>query len=210
MDVKITRMGLLIMFCAIMLTFFPSSAQALEMEETTVYLGINYNTYNLNTFEEWVYTDYGDDETFPGGISFFLGARQYFSWTDFPPVGVGLELERMSVSYSDLDISLSNTGFLFSVAFPIFYLEDLVPGRYILTAGAGIYRASLVDREVDIGEIEGSYVGPGFKIGLEALFPIPEGMALGGRLNYRFSRPHSEGDLDFHGLEAGLQAELSF
>ncbi len=190
--------------------FFPANVQALELEETKIFLGANYNTYNLETFEKWVADDYGVEETFSGGFGFFLGARQWISGPGFGKVGIGAEIERMSVSYSELDISLSNTGFLFSVAYPLSGFDEALPEFIALTGAGGVYLAIIQDREVDVGEINYRYVGPGFKVGFEGAYPVDENISLGGRLNYRYSQPHSEGDVSFNGLELGAQVDISF
>lgn len=189
---------------------FPASAKALEFEEFSFFWGIYYNTYNLETFEQWVSDDYGVEESFNGGFGFLLGARQWVSGPEFGRIGIGAEIDRMNVSYSQLDISLSNTGFLLSLAYPLSGIDEVLPKFISFTGAAGLYLAHILDREVDVGEINYVYVGPGFKVGFEGSFPIEENVRVGGRLNYRISLPHSEGDVNFSGFELGAQVELSF
>ncbi len=192
------------------LIVFPAKTQAFEFEETRFFFGINYNTYNLETFEKWVADDYGVEESFNGGFGFLLGARQWLSGPEFGRIGVGAEIERMSLSYSQLDISLSNTGFLLSLTYPLSGIDEVLPQFISFTGAAGLYLAHILDREVDVGEINYVYVGPGFKVGFEGSYPVEENFHVGGRINYRFSRPHSEGDVNFSGFELGAKVELSF
>jgi len=169
----------------------------------TPYGGISYNTYNLDKLNEYV-EPYNVEEI-TSGVAFYLGARHWFAEDEFlEDAALGFEFERMSISYDDIDISASNMGFLLTGAYRPPELTENMPLDVRIVGGGGFYRGSLSEFIVD----DDSFWGPGFKVGLEADYSVTDDIKLGGRAGYRYSNPHSEGDLDFSGFELAVQAVL--
>lgn len=201
---------LLFLLLILVLSLGPSEASAYKLISLDFYGGPSYNTYNLEVFEDWVSKFYEADETFRGGWGFFVGTRQWVELWGVEYLALGGEVESISVSYSDIDISLSNLGVLLTLTLRLSEILGDFPGEIFLIGAGGISLANLVDGEVDIGKIEENYLGPSFKGVLEALLPLTQQISVGGRAGYRFSRPHSEGDIDFSGFEASLSLKVSF
>jgi len=199
--------------CFLIISVFiikPVEVNAYRLISLDFYSGGNYNTYNLSVFEEWVNNSYGVEEKFNGGFGYYFGTRQWVGIGRLENLAFGGEIELMNVSYSEIDVSLSNMGILLTAAYRLSGMFDDFRGEILLIGAGGIYLANLVDEELDIGRIEENYLGPGFKIVLESSFPLTQQLSIGGRGGYRFSQPHSEGDINFSGFEVGLKVELSF
>jgi len=195
------------------ISFVLGSALEVEAQETQgldAYLGLSFNTYNLSEFEEINYEDHGVDEDVSSGLSFYAGAEYDLEEEGIEDLKAGAELEYMSVEYSDLDLSLSNLGIMATASYRLSGIDEDLPDELYLTGAAGVYRSNLVDEEVDKGVKDETFMGPGFKLGIKGSTPVYENISLGGRAHYRYARPHSEGDIDFSGLEIGAYLDASF
>jgi len=211
---KRTGLAALILLLFLVSTFLvPGSASEVKAQDAQVlnaYLGLSFNTYNLSVFEEVNFEDYGVNENVSSGLSFYGGAEFDLAEEGIENIKLGAEVEFMSVEYSELDISLSNLGILATGSYQLAGINEELPDDLYLTGAAGIYSANLVDEEVDKGVKDETFVGPGFKLGLKGDFPVYEGISLGGRVHYRYAVPHSEGDINFSGLEMGAYLNASF
>ncbi len=195
------------------------------------YFGISYNTFDLNSenftfaLSEKFYDDeedldeFGDyydiNQSVSSGVGFHFGALHWFDAEEYENMALGAEFERINtveMSDQDVRIQISNLGFLATGAYRLKDIDEEFPGYIDLLGGIGLYRArfSMRDR-IGNFNIQNSYWGPGLKIGLQGgyLFEEQE-VALGGRVGYRYARPHSEGDLNYNGFEVGLQLSFGF
>jgi len=195
---------LLILFSSIIL-LNSQEVKAFQPLYLDLYFGAKFQSLNLESFEKWVYEEYGVEETFRGEVGFFAGARQWFELGPLKNIAIGGEIDRMAISYSDLDISLSSMGLLISLTYNLSKALGDFPGEILLAGAGGVYLARLVDGEIDFGRIEENYIGPGFKVGLEISMPLGDRYSVGGRAGYRYSQPHSEGDIEFSGLEFDIK-----
>lgn len=197
-------------FCSLLIMFTALGVQAEDIEEVNSYLGVSYNTYCLSEFQRINREDYDVDEEINRGFSFYGGAEYDLSEAGIQNWKAGAEIEYMQVQYSELDLSLSNLGLLVTGSYQLDGIDEGLPETFSLAGGAGLYRAHLMDREVDQGVKDEIFVGPGFKLGLKGGYPVYQNINLGGRVFYRYARPHSEGDLNFSGLEAGAYLNANF
>lgn len=176
--------------------------QELSVKQLTPYFGINYNTYDLGIINQRA-SSYGSDDI-NSGSGFYIGVKQRLSEKD---MGWGLEFEKMEIDYEGSDLLVSNTG-LFAKKF--YQLSELHEGfleNLYLTAAVGIYRSELNDGVLN--EVK-KFSGPGVKLGIEGPFFVHKNIIVGGRINYRYSRPHSEGELDFSGFETAFQIKINY
>lgn len=193
------------------------------------YFGVSYNTFDLNsqdfTFElsdkfyDDDYDEFGDyydiDQSASGGVGFYFGALHWFDAEEYQNMALGAEFERINtveMQDDDVRIQISNMGFLATGAYRFKDIEEDFPGYVDLVVGAGLYRAKFTMRDkVDEFDLENSHWGPGVKLGIQGAYLFEEQeVALGGRVGYRYARPHSEGDLNYNGFEVGLQLSFGF
>lgn len=192
------------------------------------YFGINYNTLDIQTeeftmelsdkFYDDGYDEFGDyydiDKSASSAYGFYFGGLHWFDLEKYENWAVGGEFERINtveMEDDDVRIRISNLGFLVTGAYRLKDVAEDFSGQIDLIFGAGLYKAKFNMRDkVGDFEVENSYWGPGAKLGIQGAYLLEEDISIGGRLGYRYSQPHSEGDLDYNGFEIGLQLGFGF
>lgn len=168
------------------------------------YAALNYNTFDLSAVEaEDAYDLEAEEEA---GVGFYGGIRHWMSSETLEGLALGAEIERIAVNYDKFDVSVTNLGLLGAGTYRLSEIYDVFPPYLYVLGAAGVYRGVVEDT---VGELN-TYYGPGLKLALAGSYGVHDNFKVGGRMGYRYSQPHSEGDLDFNGLEAGLQIEVSF
>lgn len=181
------------------------------LKSWSINLGSNYNTYNLAEFNE--VAEARGANSINSGAGFYLGAKRWLNQIEFidqqlpelaRDIALGVEIERMSLSYNDLevgdDLTLSNTGFLLTGKYD--FLDELS-----LNLALGQYWAKEV-HAISGGERSNNAFSPGVKVGVEFSLPlITNQLNLNCRANYRFGEV---GNYDFSGAEISLLTEIVF
>ncbi|MFW6229383.1 MAG: hypothetical protein ACOC4L_00170 [Halanaerobium sp.] len=215
---NLKRMCILVVFIVgiLVFSFQPVRADFSEVYDITELEftgGFSYNFYNMKEFSEWVDEDYYTDEKIDGGIGIHLGVERELEFLDndlLKNVRAGLEVEWLPVSYSEFDVSLSQTGFLFNTGYELEEVHRAVPEGVYINTGLGLSRYRVRDHEVDYGSIDEVYYGTVAKTGIEAKYSLMENANIGGYLNYRYSRSFTEKYINFSGAEIGFKAGYSF
>lgn len=209
-------LGLLVML-ALFGVFILGGQTAVEAAETdwgyiSPYAGVSYNTFDIDG-TDWDMENITYDDSEDSGIGFFLGARHWFEDEAMEGMAVGGEFDwlgTVELSDGDREAEVSTMGFLATGAYRLSELSENMPEELYATLAGGIYRASF-EAEDDLGDVmDETYRGPGVKVGIQGAFPVQDNIAIGGRAQYRYAQPHSEGDLDYNGFELGAQVELTF
>lgn len=207
----------LMVLLTVLALFLFNGQMAVEAVETDLgyispYAGVSYNTFDIDG-TDWEMENITYDDSEDSGIGLFLGARHWFDDENLQGLAVGGEFDWLgTVELSDADrkAEISTMGFLATAAYRLSAISDNMPEELYATFSGGIYRSSF-EAEDDVGEVlDENYRGPGIKVGLQGAFPVQENVAIGGRAQYRYAQPHSEGDLDYNGFELGAQVELTF
>lgn len=185
------------------------------------YGGVSYNTLDLGYVESLMVDSYADIESVEQVSSttgYYLGVNHWFE-NHNNDLGVGIEFEYLNtIKYERPDIEINNMELLLTGSYRLSAINELLPECIYLTGGIGLTQASLYwndDETLAEGYEEplfdlGIFRGPVLKFGLQGSYPVYKNIKLGGRANYRYSRPHSEGDLDLDGFELGAQVEIAF
>ncbi|MCK8823576.1 carboxypeptidase-like regulatory domain-containing protein [Fuchsiella alkaliacetigena] len=182
-------------------------------------LGISYNFYDLEKFNEQMEEQGGSENS--SGLGFYLRAKRGLEQINFArehlpsevvqDISYGLELERLGVGYDDLDEGaerkLSTTGVLGTAAYQLFEerLElNLAVGQYLVTKTDG--SGGTEDRHFGFGFKPGA----SFELGVVSdkfREEISNRVGIKGRVSYRFAEV---GDYDFSGFEFGLLGGFAF
>ncbi len=205
---------LLVFLFALLLMNGEALAFANGVGQVAPYAGVSYNTYAIDG-SEWEPEDWDDfelDDSVGSGVGFYAGANYWLAEDALSNLAVGGEFDWLGrAELEDEDISAESTtfGLLATVSYDLSNELGDLPVDLYLSGAAGLYQANfdLEDPHESISEV---YRGPGIKAGIQTEYSVQENLDLGGRLHYRYAQPHSEGDLNYNGLEAGLQVGFSF
>ena len=185
------------------------------------YSGVSYNSLNMEKLEGLFVETYAEidkvDETdsTPG---FYLGANHWFK-DKLSDYGAGFEYEELiAIKYDRPNVELENRSLFLTGSYRLSGIKESLPEYIYFTTGIGVSQAVLTWKDDEVLEADydkpvydgESFIGPALKIGVQGSYTVYKNVKLGGRANYRYARPHSEGDLDINGFELGAQVEIKF
>ena len=220
------KISIIFLVTLLILLAFSSSIYAADYLTTPYgyinsYFGVSYNTLSMEKVENLMiesYTQLDEVDEVSSNRSSYIGVRHWFDGLGLKDWAVGVEFEKMNpIEYDEPEVEIGIMSAIFTGSCRLSEINEFFPQFLYISAGAGLSQASLDWDDTAVLEDEydewvfanETYLGPAFKFGILGIFHFHDNIGLGGRANYRFSRPHSEGDLDIQGFEVGIQLEIS-